>query len=291
MKLAATTFAFLATATTASAGDACLAHVNAIRKQHGSPPYKLLDAAHQKCTAAEAKADAKSGKPHGSFTKCGEHGQGVGGGSCIEAIDGFMTEWPCTNCHASGVLSTDYHSMSYGQSGNHVTVNYYYCDQAQRKCPPIKTDFMADMLGANSTADRSDASVTRPNSSTPINSSSSNACLTRVNYYRQQHGLPPFSSNDGQNSCTKAQAAYDAVHGMHSAHISGTIVCGEWNQNECKINKDCTKCIDLYYKEGPSGPGDHSHYIAMMSNKTTSMSWGVATTSTNQNLWNQNFFK
>jgi hypothetical protein len=75
IKHAATTpAAFLAT-TTASAGDACLAHVNAIRKQHGSPPYKILDTAHQKCTAAEAKADAKSGKAHGSFTKCGEHGQ------------------------------------------------------------------------------------------------------------------------------------------------------------------------------------------------------------------------
>jgi hypothetical protein len=54
---AATPFAFLATTTcTASAGDALLAQGNAIRKQHGSPPYKHLGAAHQKCTAAEAKA-------------------------------------------------------------------------------------------------------------------------------------------------------------------------------------------------------------------------------------------
>jgi hypothetical protein len=117
-------------------GDPCLAHVNAIRAQHGSPPYELLGQNYQQCTAQEAEADQKSGKAHGSFPKCGEYAQGVAGGSCIQAIDAFMKEWPCSNCHASGVISTSYHSFSYGQYQNHVTVNYYYCPQ--KPCDPPK---------------------------------------------------------------------------------------------------------------------------------------------------------
>jgi len=117
-------------------GDPCLAHVNAIRAQHGAPPYELLGQNYQQCTAQEAEADSKSGKAHGSFPKCGEYAQGVAGGSCIKATDAFMSEWPCTNCHASGVISTKYHSFSYGQYKNHVTVNYYYCPE--KPCDPPK---------------------------------------------------------------------------------------------------------------------------------------------------------
>jgi hypothetical protein len=100
------------------------------------PPYTLLGKNYQDCTAREAEKDKKSGKAHGSFPMCGEYAQGVAGGSCIKAIDAFMSEWPCTNCHASGVISSSYHSFSYGQYENHVTVNYYYCPQGP--CDPPK---------------------------------------------------------------------------------------------------------------------------------------------------------
>jgi hypothetical protein len=79
-----------------------------------------------------------------------------------------------------------------------------------------------------------------------------NALATRVNYYRQQHGLASLSSNDGKNSCTKAQAANDAVKGPHNARNTGHPSCGEKGQTECTTNKGCTtsRCINMYYKKG-----------------------------------------
>jgi len=128
------------------AGDACLAHVNAIRKKHNVPPYTLLGQKYQKCTAQEAEKDQKSGKAHGSFPMCGEYAQGVAGGSCIKAIDAFMSEWPCKNCHASGVISSSYHSFSYGQYKNHVSVNYYYCPKSPCDPPKASANISTSMI-------------------------------------------------------------------------------------------------------------------------------------------------
>jgi hypothetical protein len=124
-------------------------------------------------------------------------------------------------------------------------------------------------------------------SSTPVEATSTNECLTRVNHYRQQHGLTSLSSNDGKNSCTKAQAANDAVKGPHNARNTGHPRCGEKGQTECTINKGCTTCIDMYYKEGPGGV----HYNTMLNPNQISMSWGMVATAKNQHFFTQNFYQ
>lgn len=122
-----------------SGSDACLDHVNSIRKKYNLPPYYIPEPRqnYQDCTAEQAKRDSTiTHKAHGSFAMCGEHAQGVAGGSCIQAIDAFMTEYP--GGHSKGVVQgpgdPKYKAFSYGQYQNHVTINYYFAP-AHRRLP------------------------------------------------------------------------------------------------------------------------------------------------------------
>lgn len=293
-------------------GDACLAHVNAIRKKHGVPPYKLLDAKHQKCTAAEAKADAKSGKAHGSFPKCGEYAQGVAGGSCIKAVDAFMSEWPCKNCHASGVISKDYHSISYGQSGNHVTVNYYYCPESP--CDPIKTDFMVDILGgqqqdeaaavvpermgsnkttagANTLAVRAVGNACKLPPANPPPSTgkfSRQECLNAINMYRGKKGLSSIKLCSAERQ-TLADRMVQYDGDRHSAHAfykncGGT---GKGGTGQCEAGRfgSAARAVEAYWNEGPPKKGGFNHYSIMMNAKNTCVACGFS--QKNYNLGNK----
>jgi len=108
----------------------------------------------------------------------------------------------------------------------------------------------------------------------------SNACLSRVNYWRAKHGKPAYKSNDSKNSCTAGQASNDKAKGYHKAFGK----CGEHGQCEGQGFSDCAACIDQYYKEGPGSGSAHGHYNLIMGNYK-SMSWGRAGT-----FWSQDFF-
>jgi hypothetical protein len=104
----------------------------------------------------------------------------------------------------------------------------------------------------------------------------SNACLTRVNYWRGKHGKPAYTSKDSKDTCTTGQASNDKVKGWHNEFGK----CGEHGQCECEGVSDCASCIDMYYKEGPTG----GHYKIRMGSYS-SMSWGRAGA-----FWTQDFF-
>lgn len=62
------------TGTGESAQELCWNTINAYRKRDGLPPLARWEDG-ETCADGEAASDAKSGKAHGSFPRCGEMGQ------------------------------------------------------------------------------------------------------------------------------------------------------------------------------------------------------------------------
>ena len=63
----------------------------------------------------------------------------------------------------------------------------------------------------------------------------SNACLTRVNYWKGKHGKPAYTSKDSKNTCTVGQASNDKVKGWHNEF-------GKWANAESMANANVKGC-------------------------------------------------
>jgi hypothetical protein len=158
-------------------GTSCVERINYWRKKAcedgwvecppaGLPPMVECTACHE-CSNSEADFDAKNGA-HKSFTRCGEHVQGEGGGAtCADVIDSFVGERApdangvvrCTG-HCGPIVAPGCRTFSWGRardSGFH-TLNWGGCnvETCQGYCTSNPADCFTVATSPSMTCDNPD---------------------------------------------------------------------------------------------------------------------------------------
>jgi uncharacterized protein YkwD len=108
----------------------------------------------------------------------------------------------------------------------------------------------------------------------------SDACVDRINGFRDSIGLPPLGRWSDAESCADGQARADSEE--NAAHFAFG-QCDEYAQNECpgwpSYDDVIEGCLQMMWDEGPGDDySAHGHYINMTNTAYTEVACGFYTT-------------
>ncbi len=111
------------------------------------------------------------------------------------------------------------------------------------------------------------------------------ACVDRINAFRATQGLYPLMQWVEADACADQEAKTDSETGTaHSAYGQ----CHEWAQNECpgwgSVASITEGCLQTMWDERLHTGGQQGHYLAMSSQKYTSVVCGFYETPTGK-VW------